>query len=93
MSWNDIMLRMLAPVGKTRPNVTSPYGDTNRPEGSTNPHEGVDFNYRGGQNALNRSHQGVRSPVDVTVENAAAGTAGRIAIRDKDGCLDRKSAE
>jgi hypothetical protein len=74
---------MLPPVKGVVPDITSPYGDTNRPEGSSNPHGGVDFDYLGGQNALNQSHQGVRSPVDGIVENAGAGTAGRIAIRDK----------
>lgn len=87
MSWNDIMRRMLPPVKGVVPDITSPYGDTNRPEGSSNPHGGVDFDYLGGQNALNQSHQGVRSPVDGIVENAGAGTAGRIAIRDKNGVL------
>jgi hypothetical protein len=52
MSWQDIMQRVLPPIKRPQrfedalPDVTSPYGDANRPPGSSNPHGGVDFNYR-----------------------------------------------
>lgn len=92
MSWNDIMRRVLPPVwdsknGRYVPNnVTSPYGDTNRPEGSSNPHKGVDFNYYVGHDLVfNKSHPTLRSPVTGVVTNAGEGTVGRIAIRDTNG--------
>jgi len=88
MSWEDIMRRVLPPSRGVQPHITSAYGATNRPKDSTNPHRGVDFNYFGGRNAaINLSHQALRSPIDGVVENAGAGTAGRIAIRDKNGFL------
>jgi len=78
---------MLLPINGVSPNVTSPYGDTNRPVGSTNPHRGVDFNYFGGQYAkqLNRSYPALRSPVSGIVTNAGEGDYGTIAIRDANG--------
>src|SRR5262245_17673532 len=92
MSWRDIMLRVLQPIKdderkwNVSPGVTSPYGDTNRPPGSTNPHRGVDFNYFGGKAAeFNKSHPALRSPVTGIVTNAGDGTVGRIAIRDANG--------
>ena len=82
------MRRVLPPVGSVSPHVTSAFGATDRPPGSTNPHRGVDFNYVGGKDAkLNKSHQALRSPVDGIVENAGQGSFGRIAIRDKNGFL------
>ena len=88
MSWNDIMYRVLPPLGGVPPIVKSPYGarDPNRPPGSTNPHGGVDFNYTGGRTArLNRNHPAIFSPVNGVVTNAGEGTVGRIAIRDANG--------
>lgn len=41
MSWEDIMRRVLPPTGVASPRITSTYGATNRPPGSTNPHRGV----------------------------------------------------
>jgi hypothetical protein len=88
------MQRVLQPIEQptkfagSRPDVTSPYGDTkNRPRGSSNPHGGVDFNYRVGKYArlLNLSHPALRSPVTGIVTNAGEGTVGRIAIRDANG--------
>jgi len=88
MSWEDIMRRVLPPTGGVSAHITSAYGATNRPKGSSNPHRGVDFNYSGGRDApLNLSHQALHSPADGIVENAGSGTAGRIAIRDKNGFL------
>lgn len=80
------MERLLPPIEGVKPHVTSPFLATNRPEGSSNPHRGTDFNYLGGRDApLNRSYQTVHSPVDGVVENAGAGTVGRISIRDGNG--------
>jgi hypothetical protein len=72
----------------SQPGITSPFGESkNRPPGSTNPHRGVDFNYRTGEYAarLNRSHPALRAPVTGIVTNAGEGTMGRIAIRDVNG--------
>jgi Peptidase family M23 len=89
MSWQDIMRRVLPPIGGVSPHITSRYGAiTDRPPSSTNPHRGVDFNYFGGRLAkLNLSHPALRSPVAGVVENAGEGTVGRIAIRDANGFL------
>ncbi|WP_315768583.1 MULTISPECIES: M23 family metallopeptidase [unclassified Bradyrhizobium] len=92
MSWDDIMRRVL-PLMKDEktqrtysPHTTSPFGATNRPPGSTNPHRGVDFNYVGGQQSrFNTSHPALRSPVTGKVINAGEGGYGTIAIQDADG--------
>lgn len=86
MSWQDIMRRVLPPIGGVLPHVTSSYAATDRPPGSTNPHEGIDFNYKvPGQRGINLAHPALRSPVTGIVTNAGEGTAGRIAIRDSSG--------
>jgi len=94
MSWNDIMRRVLPPAWdesrKTHvdPIVTSPYGDTNRPKGSSNPHNGVDFKYfGGGDTELNKSNPAIRSPVSGMIEKAGDGGYGTITIRDSNGYL------
>ena len=68
MSWEDIMRRVLPPIGGVSPHITGPAGK-----------------YGGKTARLNLSHPALRSPVDGIVVNAGQGTAGRIAIRDKDG--------
>ena len=92
MSWEDIMRRVLPPIGGVSPHITGPAGtygagfNEGRVPPSTIPHGGVDFNYFGGRTArLNLSHPALRSQVDGIVVNAGQGTMGRIAIRDKDG--------
>src|SRR4051812_14102870 len=89
MSWEDMMRRILQPIGRVSPHVTSGYSVTaDRPPGSSNPHRGIDFNYVGGREAsLNKSNPAVRSPVDGVVENAGEDKWGTIAIRDKSGLL------
>ena len=88
MSWENIMRRVLPPIGGVLPHITSSYGATDRPPNSTNPHEGIDFNYRiPGQRGINLAHPAIRSPVTGIVTNAGEGTAGRIAIRDFDGFI------
>lgn len=53
MSWEDMMRRILPPTEGISPHVTSRYGERfNRPEGSSNPHGGVDFNYNVGPNGV-----------------------------------------
>lgn len=88
MSWEKIMRRVLPPIGGVLPHITSSYGATDRPPNSTNPHEGIDFNYRvPGQRGINLAHPAIRSPVTGIATNAGEGTAGRIAIRDSDGFI------
>lgn len=94
MSWDNIMRRVLPPVGGVQPHITGPAGmfgaggDEGRKPPSKIPHPGADFNYVGGQTSrLNQSHPVLRSPVDGVVENAGEGTMGRIAVRDKEGYL------
>lgn len=84
MSWDQIMRRILPPVRSISSHVRSPFGDTNRPQGSSNPHTGIDFNYVGGQSELNKSHQGLRAPVSGVV-TATGGKDGTLAIRDANG--------
>ena len=58
MSWDDIMRRMLPPIGGVLPHITGPAGAfgageaEGRGPGSSRPHKGVDVNYVGGQGAL-----------------------------------------
>lgn len=88
MSWQNIMLRMLPPIGGVPPHITSSYGATDRPPDSTNPHEGIDFNYKvPGQRGINLAHPAICSPVTGIVTNAGEGTAGRIAVRDSTGFI------
>ncbi|SFI47530.1 M23 family metallopeptidase [Bradyrhizobium sp. Gha] len=87
MSREDMMRRILQPIGRVPPHVTSPYGAVSgRPRGSSNPHRGIDFNYVGGQQApLNKSHPELRSPVNGVVERAGDDQWGTISIRDNNG--------
>src|SRR5581483_6007138 len=97
MSWDDIMRCILPPIGGVQPHITSPAGmfGAGEAEGrkppSRIPHPGADFDYIGGQTSrLNLSHPALRSPIDGVVENAGEGSMGRIAIRDKEGCLHER---
>jgi hypothetical protein len=91
MTWEDIMRRVLPPIGGVVPHVTDAgaYGagaEQGRKPPSSIPHRGVDFNYIGGKHArLNRSNPELRSPVAGIVTNAGEGSVGRIAIRDANG--------
>jgi hypothetical protein len=87
MSWEDIMRRVLPPIDSVAPHVTSRYGEVKgRPEGSTKPHRGVDFNYNvPGQRRINLAHPALRSPVTGIVTQAGRGKYGTIAIRDANG--------
>ena len=73
MSWKDMMRRVLPPIGGVLPDTTSAFGATDRPPGSSNPHGGVDFNYRGARK-LNQSIPAIRSPVTgiVTLQATAS---------------------
>lgn len=86
MSWNDIMRRMLTPIGGFEPHTTSPFGAIREGKG-TSPHVGVDTNYNVGQHGINLTNPAVRSPVDGVVTNGGEGSFGRISIRDKNGNL------
>lgn len=78
-------MRRILPLARSiPPHVTSHFGDTNRPKGSSNPHTGTDFNYVGGQSELNKSHQGLRAPISGVV-TTVGGRDGIIAIRDANG--------
>jgi hypothetical protein len=85
MSWKDMMRRVLPPIDGAVPDVTSHYGEVEgRPEGSSKPHRGVDFNYWGVAR-LNRSNPAMRAPVTGIVTRADKGRYGTIAIRDSNG--------
>lgn len=83
MSWEDIMRRVLPPVGRMSPGITSAYGVI-RDEG-TSPHRGVDFNYPVGRTGINLTNPALRAPVDGIVTNAGEGRYGTISIRDANG--------
>jgi Peptidase family M23 len=85
MSWKDMMRRVLPPIDGVMPDITSGFGEVKgRPENSTKPHRGVDFNYWGVAK-LNRSNPAMRAPVNGIVTRADRGRWGTIAIRDADG--------
>lgn len=86
MSWQDLLQRVLAPVGPVLPHTTSEYGAIRKK--GTSPHRGVDGNYNvgpNGQAGINLKHPALRAPVDGIITNAGEGAVGRIAIRDANG--------
>jgi hypothetical protein len=86
MSWENLLRRVMRPVGSWQPHNTSEYGAIRKR--GTSPHEGVDANYNvgpNGQTGINLQHPALRAPVDGIVTNAGEGTVGRIAIRDANG--------
>jgi hypothetical protein len=87
MSWEDIMRRVLPPIGGVSPHITSRFGEQEgRPPGSSKPHRAVDFNYMGGRYArLNLGNPTLYSPVAGTVTKAGQDKYGTIAIRDANG--------
>ena len=91
MTWEEIMRRVLPPINGVQSHITGPAGrfEAGEAEGrqypSSIPHGGVDFNYVGGQDSLNKSYPVLHSPVAGVVVNAGEGNVGRIAIRDANG--------
>jgi len=91
MTWEEIMRRVLPPVGGVSPHITDAgaFGagvEQGRHPPSSIPHKGVDFDYIGGRTSrLNRSYPVLHSPVAGVVTNAGEGNVGRIAIRDANG--------
>jgi hypothetical protein len=90
MTWEEIMRRVLPPVGGLSPQVTKPgaFGagvEQGRHPPSTIPHKGIDFNYPVGQTGINKNYPALHSPVAGVVLNAGEGNVGRIAIRDANG--------
>ena len=90
MTWEEIMRRVLPPVGGLSPQTTGPgaFGagvEQGRRPPSTIPHKGVDFNFPVGQTGINKIYPVLHSPVAGVVLNAGEGSVGRIAIRDANG--------
>ena len=86
MSWENLLRRVLRPIGPLQPHNTSEYGAIRKR--GTSPHRGIDANYNvgpNGQTGINLQHPALRSPVDGIVTNAGEGDVGRIAIRDSNG--------
>ncbi len=84
-SFEDVMRVMLPPQNSTTPHMTSDFGPRSVVGGSSN-HQGVDFNYVGGQNGTNLQHPTVHSPVSgVVVYGEGQGTYGTVKIRDDQG--------
>ena len=94
MSWDDTLRRMLPPIGGVPPHITGPAGmfGAGEAEGrgprSSRPHKGVDANYFGGQNALNKSRPILHAPVDGEVI-LSGGRSGTISIRDRNGFVHK----
>ena len=90
MTWDEIMRRVLPPIGGLSPRITDPgaFGagiEQGRVPPSTIPHKGVDFNFPVGQTGINKSYPVLHSPVAGVVTNTGEGGVGRIAIRDANG--------
>jgi peptidoglycan hydrolase-like protein with peptidoglycan-binding domain len=85
-SFNDAMLAMLPPQDGKAPHITSHAGKRTL-NGREDLHEGVDFNYAGGQTGINLKHPTVYAPVSGTVIGVASGKGsyGTIRIRDEHG--------
>ncbi|QAU24624.1 lytic transglycosylase domain-containing protein [Dyella sp. M7H15-1] len=83
MSFDEVMQRMLPEQQGKSAHITDHYGATN-PIRNYRPHDGVDFNYTGGQNGLNLTHPTINSPVDGEV-TFVGGQFGTIKIRDVEG--------
>lgn len=84
-SFEDVMRVMLPPQSGTTPHMTSDFGPRSVVGGSSN-HQGVDFNYVGGQNGTNLTHPTVHSPVSgVVVYGEGQGSYGTVKIRDDQG--------
>lgn len=86
MSWENLLRRVLRPIGPLQPHNTSEYGAIRKR--GTSPHTGIDANYNvgpNGQTGINLQHPALRAPVDGIVTNAGEGSVGRIAIRDANG--------
>jgi hypothetical protein len=65
MTWEEIMRRVLQPVGGLSPRITDPgaFGagiERGRHPPSTIPHKGVDFNFPVGQTGINDDNPPVR---------------------------------
>lgn len=80
MSFNEVMLRVLPPVGDHQPHITGVYGE----QRASGPHGGTDFNYIGGQNGINLQNPKVYAPIAGTV-TFTGGNYGTIKIKDADG--------
>jgi hypothetical protein len=88
MSWEDIMRRVLPPIGGVSPHITGPAGKygaglkEGRVPPSTIPHGGADFNYIGGKTArLNLSHPALRSSAPSARDLPSDETAGSNPVR------------
>lgn len=94
MSWDDTLKRMLPPIGGVPSHITGPAGRfgagkaAGRNPPSSIPHKGVDANYFGGQNALNKSHPILHAPVDGEVV-LSGGRSGTISIKDSNGFVHK----
>ena len=76
MPFDEAMNIMLPPRNGTTPHITSVYGMR-----ADRMHEGVDFNYVGGQNGINLQHPTVYSPVNGTVIQNGPGATQHNAVR------------
>lgn len=80
VGFDAAMRRMLPPQAGVKPHVTSPF----HAERGAVDHQGVDFNYVGGQNGVNLRHPTVNAPASGTVI-FVGGQYGTVKIRDAQG--------
>lgn len=80
MSFNKAMNVMLPAAEGKSPHITAPFGEK-RAKG---PHQGVDFNYIGGQAGINLKYPCIYSPVDGAI-TFSGGHYGTIKIKDASG--------
>ncbi|MFM2345031.1 MAG: hypothetical protein RLZZ210_1643 [Pseudomonadota bacterium] len=84
----DSVLRTILPnIGENKVHITSNFGHRVL-NGKHGHHNGIDFNYVGGQSGINMANPSVHSPVSGTVV-AASGKAGYgiVSVKDKDGFM------
>lgn len=80
IGFDAAMRRVLPPQAGVKPHVTSPF----HAERGAVDHQGVDFNYVGGQNGVNLRHPTVHAPSSGTVI-FVGGEYGTVKIRDAQG--------
>jgi putative chitinase len=81
MSLEEKLNIILPPIDNIHMHITGEFGEP-RPNGKT--HQGIDFNYIGGQKGINLMHPNIYSPIEGEV-TFVKGNFGTIKIKDSEG--------